>query len=136
MRGAVSHRIFHPVRLHFVDYGLVQVDIQCTAKAYQIKGDVRQFVANRPCCLRVIGDLPGLFFGQPLEYFHQLSHFAGQCHCEILGGMELVPVALVGESLQRCFESGDVDQAGVCIHGISVQAVLREFSGIVVDCEL
>jgi len=37
---------------------------------------------------------------EPLELLHQFGRLDDQCHGEILGRMELIPVALIGKPAQ------------------------------------
>ncbi|MCY1242101.1 hypothetical protein D9M72_550430 [compost metagenome] len=51
--------------------------------------------------------------GHPLKDLVQLADLAGQGHHQVLGGVELGPVALGGEVLQACGKRRNVDEWGV-----------------------
>ena len=56
---------------------------------------------------RVLGPATRLLRRGPKEVLHQLPRFGGECHAEVLRGMELLPVALPDKLVQAGPELGD-----------------------------
>src|SRR5665213_3142606 len=82
---------------------------QCVAQSHQIQQHVGNLIAR--CRMHVGCEAAALRLGEPLEDLEQLAGFRRQCHRQVLGRMELLPVALGGERAQllaQVFEIGHV----------------------------
>src|SRR5258708_28346895 len=89
------HRVLCGVDTHLVGGRGCEVYIELVSKSDEIKQHVGQLLAYlRPLLKRQRG---GFRFRHPLEVLEQLGSFHTERHREVLGGMELVPIARSGE---------------------------------------
>jgi hypothetical protein len=106
------HRIFLAVRGEFPSRRFVEVNAEYAAEANQIHQYVRQFVLNGLADFGVCGGGDRIGIAHPLENLTQLSYLAGESQDEIFGGVELLPVAIICETLKGRGKLHYVDQWG------------------------
>ena len=116
----IAYRILPAIGLNLRCDGFIEVYSQYAAQPHEVDGDIGKLIANCSGGERIVAHLSGLILGKPLEDFNQLSDFAGQCHCNVFGGVELIPITFVSERLQARLESCHVNKRVVGAHNIEV----------------
>jgi hypothetical protein len=86
------HRVFLRVQRELALCGLGEVDVKLVAQSQEKKEDVGSFECDLFAC--VCRRARGLLEREPLEMLDELTDFSGERHRQILGIVELVPVAL------------------------------------------
>ena len=111
------------VAIHLGVGGFDQVEAQPIGQAREVDQHIRCLIldALKPFRLWRMA----LRFGQPLELGHQFAGLPGERHRQILGRVELLPVACAGEVAQALRELGEA----VLRHGISRRGQGAEAEG-------
>src|SRR5262249_55215992 len=100
---------------HLAGDDVAEVEAQGVAQGEDDAGDVGQLVGDLFARRGVVGDRVRRGVVDPEEVFHQLGGLAGQGHAEVLGAVELVPVARGDEARPGVAQLGD--GRGVVRHG-------------------
>ena len=96
------HRILLRIQHNLRIRGSDEINAQFVAYPDQVEQHVGHFCAHFNECFR--RQLLALGFGEPLKMFEQLGRFHRESGGEVLGRMELVPVALAGEGAELVAE--------------------------------
>ena len=100
------HRIFLRIQHNLRIGGSDEINAQFVADAEQVEQHVGHFCAHRSERFR--RQLLALGFGEPLKMFKQFGRFHRESGGEVLGRMELVPVAVCCEGAELVAEGFEV----------------------------
>lgn len=99
----ICRGIITPLRFVQLGVGEVgQVNSEDVRESCQVDHYVAELGLDPVTCHWVVHNLLGLLSGEPLELGGELTRFADKSHDEVLGRMELLPVALPCELPQPC----------------------------------
>jgi len=104
------YRVLLVIRGEFLCHRLVEVNAKYAAQANQVHQNIRQLILDGLADFGICCGGDRIRIAHPLENLAQLTYLASESQDEIFGGVELLPVAIICEPLERCGKLHYVNQ--------------------------